>query len=654
MSAIRRLESETPDPGRGCGRLRRAGAGRRRLRGRPPSPPPGLVVWALVLVGLATGVAAALRAARAPPSSPASALAGLAALMALSLAWASDDGNGFEDVVRTLAYLGLFVLVVLASRRGEARPWLAGLAIGLALVGAIALLGRFEPSWFGNPDADLAEDLPAVLGRLTYPIGYWNGLAAAMAAAIVLLGWFAASSPSRRIVRSAAVAAMPAVLLALWMTDSRGGIVAAALASRSSLAAGPHAVAPGRQPALGVARRGGPDRASPRPATRCSTSRRRTPRRTRATRCWRSPLLLVAATLAAPLRARRAASSGSRSRDAAGRVVLAVAGVAVLVAVVAADPVAAVGRLQGGADRRGAGERRRRPAARRRQRPLPVLGDGGRRLRRARRSAASERAATRRTGSSTGTSRSPRPARTRCSSRRWPSSGSSAWRCCSASSPSSRSPRSGGVRAAGADRRGGPGAGAAGGRLRRRRGRLDLGSARGLRGDGRRRGAAHRAGDAARPRGRAAAGRRGRCAAAAASPAAWSSCWSPGSRSAAPPCCSCRRTRSTRAATRRPTATSRRRSTRPTTRSTSSRGRPSRGPQLALVYEQAGDYGEAARGDRRGDRALARRLPPAPARRADGRRGRGSRGRGRAALVRRPPAQPARPRRSSIRPLMID
>lgn len=197
----------------------------------------GLTVWLLALIGLATGIAPRSR----PPGEAIAAglaLAGLAAMMALSLAWASDDGNGFEDVVRALAYLGLFVVVVVAARPGEARPWLAGLAIGLTTVGAIALLARFEPAPFGNPDADLARTLPAAIGRLIYPIGYWNGLAATMAAAVVLLSWFAASSTSRR-VRSASVAAMPLVILALWMTDSRGGIIAAGIALAVLLVAGP-------------------------------------------------------------------------------------------------------------------------------------------------------------------------------------------------------------------------------------------------------------------------------------------------------------------------------------------------------------------------------------------------------------------------------
>jgi len=196
----------------------------------------GMVVWIAVVVGMAVGVLPRSQPPRAALVAGI-ALAGLAAMTALSLAWASDDGNAFEDVVRALAYLGAFTAVVFASRRAEAEPWLAGLAIGLTAVGVIALLARFEPSLFGNPDADLA-DLPAVLGRLTYPIGYWNGLAAVMAAAIVLLCWFGASARSPG-ARSLAAAGLAPVILALWMTDSRGGIVAAGLAFCVLLATGP-------------------------------------------------------------------------------------------------------------------------------------------------------------------------------------------------------------------------------------------------------------------------------------------------------------------------------------------------------------------------------------------------------------------------------
>ena len=196
-----------------------------------------LIGWALILVALAVGVFP-----RAEPPKPAVlaglCLAGFAALTALSMLWGSDNGRAYEDTVRTLFYLAIFVLAVLAASRGDAMSWLGGLAIGLVAVGAIALGGRFEPALFGNPDVQIVEQLPAALGRLTYPIGYWNGLAAAMATAITLLAWLAARS-STPAARCAATAALPSVLLALWMTDSRGGLVAAALGVAVLLAFGP-------------------------------------------------------------------------------------------------------------------------------------------------------------------------------------------------------------------------------------------------------------------------------------------------------------------------------------------------------------------------------------------------------------------------------
>ncbi len=194
----------------------------------PPTFAAGaLIAWALVLIGLAVGVVP-----RSEPPKPAVAtglcLAGLAALAALSMLWGSDNGRAYEDVVKTLFYLGAFTLVVLFATRGDAVSWLAGLAIGLVVVAVIALGGRFEPSWFGHPDVDILTELPAAAGRLTYPIGYWNGLAAAMATALTLLTWLAARSRTAAM-RTAATAAMPAVLLALWMTNSRGGLIAAGL-----------------------------------------------------------------------------------------------------------------------------------------------------------------------------------------------------------------------------------------------------------------------------------------------------------------------------------------------------------------------------------------------------------------------------------------
>ena len=197
----------------------------------------GLAVWLAAVIGIATGL---LPRDELPVPAVATGLclAALAGLIAISITWAADDGQAFEDAVKALAYLGVFALVVVGSRRGEARPWLSGLAIGLVGVGTIALLARFQPSLLGEPDAELATGLPAVLGRLTYPIGYWNGLATAMAAAVVLLAFLGVGSTSRR-GRALAIGALPSVLLALWMTDSRGGLIAASLAFLILLASYP-------------------------------------------------------------------------------------------------------------------------------------------------------------------------------------------------------------------------------------------------------------------------------------------------------------------------------------------------------------------------------------------------------------------------------
>ena len=115
------------------------------------------------------------------------------------------------------------MLVVIASPRASARTWLGGLALGLVIVAGLALLSRFEPSFGG--DKELGTFLPAAAGRLSYPIGYWNGLAAAMAIAVVLLVWLGGHARAAA-VRAAAVAAIPLPILVIYLASSRGGVAA--------------------------------------------------------------------------------------------------------------------------------------------------------------------------------------------------------------------------------------------------------------------------------------------------------------------------------------------------------------------------------------------------------------------------------------------
>ncbi|MFL5870438.1 MAG: O-antigen ligase family protein [Solirubrobacterales bacterium] len=190
-----------------------------------------------MLAGLAAGFLP-----RAEPPRPAivagAALAALAALTALSMAWASDQGAAFEDAIRVLAYGGVFLLVVLTTRAGDAPVWLRGLAIGATAVAALAICARLEPSLLGHPERELAAQVPADANRLSWPIGYWNGLAALVAVSVGLLAWLGSAAASR-VGRALAVGAMPVSILCLYATTSRGGMIAAAIALAVLFVAGP-------------------------------------------------------------------------------------------------------------------------------------------------------------------------------------------------------------------------------------------------------------------------------------------------------------------------------------------------------------------------------------------------------------------------------
>ena len=154
-----------------------------------------------------------------------SVLAGLAALTGASMAWGTDDGAAFGEVVRVAGYLGLFSLVVCLSTPGSTRVWLVGLAVGIAVVGALALGSRLVPALPGD-DSKVVGLLPAARGRLSYPIGNWNVLAAVLALGVVLLAWLGAEG-SARWGRALAVAGIPVLGVSMYLTSSRGGVLVA-------------------------------------------------------------------------------------------------------------------------------------------------------------------------------------------------------------------------------------------------------------------------------------------------------------------------------------------------------------------------------------------------------------------------------------------
>jgi len=208
--------------------------------GYPPEFRAGaaIVLWWTVVIGIVLGLWP-----RAPI--PRSALlggmclVGLAALAALSMAWASDDGRAFTEVIRILSYLGVFVAVVLGSSPRSVRGWLAGLTLGLVALGVLALGSRIEPGLF--PNNDIAATIPGAAARVSYPLGYWNAVGACMTLAIVLLAWLAGSGRERWI-RALATAVIPLVGLTLFLTASRGSMLALGAGLAALVLAGPRRI----------------------------------------------------------------------------------------------------------------------------------------------------------------------------------------------------------------------------------------------------------------------------------------------------------------------------------------------------------------------------------------------------------------------------
>jgi hypothetical protein len=120
---------------------------------------------------------------------------------------------------RVLVYLGVFLAAFLLAQTDQRRQRFGeGIAIAIVGVVLLALASRLLPHVF-----DISQE--RVNGsRLRYPIGYWNAVGLFCAMATVLMLWMSRRSLVPWL-RWFAAAALPPILLALYLTYSRGGIV---------------------------------------------------------------------------------------------------------------------------------------------------------------------------------------------------------------------------------------------------------------------------------------------------------------------------------------------------------------------------------------------------------------------------------------------
>lgn len=155
------------------------------------------------------------------------ALAGLAALTLLSVTWTASAERAFLEFDRVVLYLAAFALAGLGVSRRRAASVADAVALAIVGVGAVALLDRFFPGVFTQ--GELQTLLPTTYARLSYPVNYWNGLAALLALAFPLLLRVAVAGRSAG-VRSLALAPLPALAAGIYLASSRGGAATAIVA----------------------------------------------------------------------------------------------------------------------------------------------------------------------------------------------------------------------------------------------------------------------------------------------------------------------------------------------------------------------------------------------------------------------------------------
>jgi O-antigen ligase len=183
----------------------------------------GLGVWLLVVALLVFGAGSSMKPER-PLYWAGGLIVCLSLLCALSSLWSGSVELSVIEADRVAVYLGFFISAFLIAQTDERRQRFAeGLAIVVALIAILGIVSRLLPHvlYVGSS-----------LGagpRLNYPLGYWNANGALLGIGVALLIW-----SSRRATSSAlrwfSAAAIPISLLALYLTYSRGGLLAFAVA----------------------------------------------------------------------------------------------------------------------------------------------------------------------------------------------------------------------------------------------------------------------------------------------------------------------------------------------------------------------------------------------------------------------------------------
>lgn len=208
----------------------------------------GLVLWWIVLVAAAWKLLPTGRLTRVAWSGLAL-FGGFVAWTALASTWSISSGRSFQDLSLVATYLGVLLLAIAIHRDRDraVRHTVNAIGVAIVIVASLAVVSRLFPGAFPAAHVTAAFLGNGAQGRLSWPLNYWNGLAALVALGVPLLLSIATSARTLRM-QAAAAAGIPMLALCGYMTFSRGGAIAAAVAVVAFLA-----LAPDRFPKLATA-----------------------------------------------------------------------------------------------------------------------------------------------------------------------------------------------------------------------------------------------------------------------------------------------------------------------------------------------------------------------------------------------------------------
>jgi O-Antigen ligase len=184
----------------------------------------GIAAWWLLGVGAAFGIASARTGIDRLAGIALGLLAAFAVWSLISVSWAADAERAFAQFDQIALYVAVLAIAIVVARLVPASVLVGGVALALSAVAVVALVSRCFPSTFGLQAGSTI--LSPLKNRLSFPLGYWNGLGIEVGLAYPLLLSVMASRRSRV---ASALAAFPLPILAavMYLTSSRGAFVAA-------------------------------------------------------------------------------------------------------------------------------------------------------------------------------------------------------------------------------------------------------------------------------------------------------------------------------------------------------------------------------------------------------------------------------------------